>query len=260
MAIGLSLAFAIKPELTAGSLTDSNSFYQDYYTPPTSPSENVTNLTAIRTLRADGRVVELVLNIGYAMFTISLLYGVIKGHAKFLLPFFCLQVFEFCIHCLVIVGYFTYEPNIKTWIASWKWFPLRNELLELNTGWLMLIFGLVAILYLWVKAYFISVVWSCYKFLVQMSLTAPVISEMCTVPTCDISLDYLGGRPTISNYAVEPAAFVMPPDHNPTDSQIMLPPKYEDVLQMTDMPAAVSPPPPPYCTIIGVNPAFTEHR
>ena len=34
------------------------------------------------------------------------------------MPFFCLQVFDFCVNCLTVVGYFSYIPNMKAWIAA----------------------------------------------------------------------------------------------------------------------------------------------
>lgn len=258
--IAWTLALAIKPDLGTRKMDDLSTYYPDFYSVAASALSNssvaIDNGTLWlpeRNLSADGQVVELVLNIGYAMFTVSLLYGVVKGYAKFLLPFFCLQVFEFCIDCLVVVGYFTYEPNIKMWITSRNWFPLRDQLLTLNTGWLMLIFGLFAILYLWIKAYFISVVWSCYKYLIQSGMSIPTVSE----PTCEISLDYLG-RVTSGGSGSSAVGAVTaggtPPDHDPADSQILLPPKYEDVLQLSNTPPPAftlqsSLPPPPYSAV-----------
>jgi len=34
------------------------------------------------------------------------------------MPFFCVQVFDFCMSCLTAVGYFSYLPNIKKWISA----------------------------------------------------------------------------------------------------------------------------------------------
>ena len=34
------------------------------------------------------------------------------------MPFFCIQVFNFCMTCLSGIGYFSYIPNIKQWIEA----------------------------------------------------------------------------------------------------------------------------------------------
>ena len=41
-----------------------------------------------------------------------------QNRPGYLLPFFCIQVFDFCLSCLTVVGYFSYAPNIKTWIKD----------------------------------------------------------------------------------------------------------------------------------------------
>ena len=52
-----------------------------------------------------------------------------QGQPGYLMPFFCLQVFDFCLTCLTIVGYFSYVPNIKRWIEV----QVRNFLAFLFT-------------------------------------------------------------------------------------------------------------------------------
>ncbi len=42
----------------------------------------------------------------------------LQGLPGYLMPFFCLQVFDFCIYCLTVVSYVSYIPNIKTWIQA----------------------------------------------------------------------------------------------------------------------------------------------
>lgn len=41
-----------------------------------------------------------------------------QGKSSYLMPFFCLQVFDFCISCLMVVGYFSYIPDIRSWISQ----------------------------------------------------------------------------------------------------------------------------------------------
>ena len=50
--------------------------------------------------------------------TIMLIYGTARGRPGYIMPFFCLQAFDFCISCLTVVGYLSYMPDIKQWIKS----------------------------------------------------------------------------------------------------------------------------------------------
>jgi len=36
-------------------------------------------------------------------------------------------------------------------IVMQEWFPLREQLLALSSGWLMFIAGILAVIYLWIK-------------------------------------------------------------------------------------------------------------
>ncbi|KAF5290491.1 hypothetical protein FQA39_LY03595 [Lamprigera yunnana] len=98
--------------------------------------------------------------------TLLLVYGTLKGRATHLLPFFCLQLFDFAITTLTATGYFCYLRSVHSLVADhWQNLPFRKELLQLSPQYLSLIV-LVAFLVsmLW-KAYCIGIVWRCYKFL-----------------------------------------------------------------------------------------------
>lgn len=41
-----------------------------------------------------------------------------QGRARYLLPLFCLQVFDFCATSFSFVSYFSFEPEIRKWIAA----------------------------------------------------------------------------------------------------------------------------------------------
>ena len=42
----------------------------------------------------------------------------LQSRPGYLIPFFCLQVFDFCLTCLTVVGYMSYAPNVKLWIIE----------------------------------------------------------------------------------------------------------------------------------------------
>jgi len=150
------------------------------------------------------------------MVTIStmLIYGAVMGRPGYLMPFFCIQVFHFCMTCLSGVGYFSYIPDIKRWIEAQPGLPYKEELLEMNSDWLVLVCVLSFAFTLLVEAYLIGMVWACYKYLVQYERNL----TQGTLPIRTFN-----------------------PEHT-EDTEMLLPPKYEDAVRM----AAEEPPPPPY--------------
>lgn len=98
--------------------------------------------------------------------TLLMVYGAIKGKPKQVLPFFFLQLFDFAITTLTATGYFCYLRSVHRLVAeTWHNLPFRQELLSLSPqtlSLLVLVTFLVAMVW---KAYWIGVVWRCYKYL-----------------------------------------------------------------------------------------------
>lgn len=173
----------------------------------------------------EDKFLGLLFLLGAFAITVMLLYGTMKGQAGYLMPFFCLQVFVFCLSCLTVVGYFSYFPNFKKWISEQKdWMPFKDELKQMDQDWLMLLVVLWFVLVLTVQAYLVGVVWACYKYINSSQL--PNSNTTAT------------GRTLVRDYVLE---------HNGTDdTEMLLPPKYEDVVRMNDEANRNQPPPPPY--------------
>ncbi|CAG9773959.1 unnamed protein product [Ceutorhynchus assimilis] len=98
--------------------------------------------------------------------TLLMVYGALKGKPKQILPFFFLQLFDFAITTLTATGYFCYLRSVHRLVAEhWHNLPFRQELLSLspqNLSLLVLVSFLVSMVW---KAYWIGVVWRCYKYL-----------------------------------------------------------------------------------------------
>ncbi|CAH1154643.1 unnamed protein product [Phaedon cochleariae] len=97
--------------------------------------------------------------------TLLMVYGTIKGKATHLLPFFFLELFDFAITTLTATGYFCYLRSAHRLIAEHWNLPLRHELLQLSPDVLTLVVLIAFVLSMIWKAYWISVVWRCYKYL-----------------------------------------------------------------------------------------------
>jgi len=100
-------------------------------------------------------------------------------------------------------------PNIKEWISAQDNLPFKNRLLNYDEQYLMLLVVSVFVLVMSVKAYFIGVVWACYKYLTRRNLNEAVTHYMEEDP----------------------------------DSEMLLPPKYEDAIKYPVLTANMPPPP-----------------
>lgn len=158
------------------------------------------------------------------MITVLMVYGAVKGNPRYLLPFFCLQVFDFCIASLTVVSYFSYVPDVRQAISNNPNIPFQSELLRMDTQWLNLMVLLTFIALIMVKAYFIGIVWSCYKFLIYQNAARSVAEYV----DLESSIPEYLPPPTYETVTKDPKAF----------------PVYSNVMAA----AATDPmaPPPPY--------------
>lgn len=113
--------------------------------------------------------------------TLMLIYGASRGKPAHLLPFFCLQIFDFAITVLTATGYLCYISSIHRLVEEARRVPWREQLLALHAPALAFIVIATFLLAVLLKGYCISVVWRCYKYLTMRthalhSLTPFVIS------------------------------------------------------------------------------------
>ncbi|XP_050679842.1 lysosomal-associated transmembrane protein 4A isoform X2 [Leptidea sinapis] len=162
--------------------------------------------------------------------TLMLIYGASRGKPAHLLPFFCLQIFDFAITVMTGTGYLCYVRSIHRLVAEARHVPWRAQLLSLPAPMLASIILFSFLLAMLIKAYFINMVWRCYKYLSLRShslrnLTPFVIS---------------------SEGAVSPLAFPAAPA--PHYSSLL--PDYEEAVKQT--------PPPSYraATLMAADPTL----
>ncbi|XP_002739753.1 lysosomal-associated transmembrane protein 4A-like [Saccoglossus kowalevskii] len=116
--------------------------------------------------------VALVITFCMFIVTCMMICGALKHRAGYLLPFFCLQLFDFVLSCLTAIGWFTYYPenDEQSFPNNIDWFKYNNQMKLEDYGidgqWTILIFLILFLGIMTVKAYFISCVWACYKYIV----------------------------------------------------------------------------------------------
>jgi len=158
----------------------------------------------------------LALVLGMITVTLLLIYGVTKRRPIYLLPFFCYQVFDFVLACLTAVGHYQWLPQIQSALED---DTNRQHISHASAQWFALFVLMFCVGVLFMKAYMIGVVWSCY----QYTLLA---NALCVRYTLTIQ----NSQPN----AVLDNLNLLPPDY---EAATKLPPGYDE------------PPPPKYETV-----------
>ncbi|PZC81427.1 lysosomal-associated transmembrane protein 4A isoform X1 [Helicoverpa armigera] len=116
--------------------------------------------------------------------TFMLIYGAALGKPAHLLPFFCLQIFDFAITVLTATGYLCYLRSIHRLVAETRRVPWQAQLLQLPAPALALVVLSAFLVAVLLKGYCISVVWRCYKYLTMRAhaLQTPFVISSEDVP------------------------------------------------------------------------------
>lgn len=151
--------------------------------------------------------------------TLMLIYGVLKNRASYLMPFFCIKVFQVVVTSLSALGFYSCLPNVKLYLASSNRTnpsPLNTFLLSLDKQTLDLLLFTFLLVVVLIKVYLVVVVWRCYRYMI----------------TSD-SFRYSSTQRFFN--ATEESFIKM------DDDGLLAPPKYEDVILHKG--SNVSPPP-----------------
>lgn len=150
--------------------------------------------------------------------TLMLIYGATKGRPGYMMPFMGLQVFVFCLSGLTILSYLSDATYIKHFVAGMPPSKLKDFVLSIETDYLTLFIVLSSVGFLVVQAFIMGIVWSCYKYLNQPERG---VNQAAVLRSYDSDM-------------------IM----NSEDVEVLLPPKYEEVIAMpvgTNAPPAYSP-------------------
>lgn len=151
--------------------------------------------------------------------TLMLIYGVAKGRPGYMMPFMGLQVFIFCLSSLTVVSYLSDVPYIKRLVAELPPSVVKDYVMSIDSDYLVLLMVLTSVGILVVQAYFMGIVWSCYKYVNQAERSARLGTHLRSYDPDMIT--------------------------SSEDVEVLLPPKYEEVIAM---PAGTNPAPPPMYT------------
>ncbi|XP_070796537.1 lysosomal-associated transmembrane protein 4B [Pituophis catenifer annectens] len=93
-------------------------------------------------------------------------YGAYKQRAAWIIPFFCYQIFDFALNTLVAISILVYPNTVRDYLQQLPAnFPYKEEIMSMNSVCLIVILLLCLSITLAFKAYLISCVWNCYRYI-----------------------------------------------------------------------------------------------
>jgi len=190
------------------------------------PSDRSASILYETTWMSEGTVLlAMLVTIAIMSICLEAIYGTIKGLPKHIIPFLCMQIYFACITGINMIGRLSDPQEIRKLFTSQMSEKCKQAVEDMDDDHLMLWALAVCIIVMFLKIYFISVVWSCYNYLKN---------------------EMLQGAPSRrTDINVDPTKIY--------DSEMTLPPKYEDIIlvpvnQLTT-PGGTAP----------IPPAYTEH-
>lgn len=181
--------------------------------------------------------------------TLMLIYGAIKGKPSHLLPFFCLQLFDFAITTLTAARYLCFIRSVHRVISENHRLPWRDELLRLSPQTLsvVVLFSFISVVFL--KAYTIGIIWRCYKYLTMRqhnlrSMLPYIIPDVTVRQERDYSSLLPDYEEAVLKQAPPPSYSVAVANSYPIT--VILPPPVEMSPSTSRAMENAMPPPPPY--------------
>jgi len=155
----------------------------------------------------DNLCVAFGMTLAWVVSVVALIYGVAKSRASYLMPCFCLMVFDFCLTCLMVVSLFTSAPDMHSQMKQWKLEHLAPKTMHNVDRDVMMLLLVAALMFvLSFKAYLMGMVWSCYRY-IQI---------------------YVESRNMVREYSVDPDTEVCVR----VGESMLLPPRYEDAIKV----------------------------
>jgi hypothetical protein len=162
-----------------------------------------------------------------------LIYGILNNKPSYLMPYFSIKVFQVVIACLTTLGFYSCLPDIKAWLNFHRHFPLKDELLKMNTQTLELLVFTILFMAILVKLYVVIIVWYCYRYMITVEsfrtlnmFSSNVIAAACSRSNSiqddfNLNTTHLNAS---SNYKFDDETFLY-------SNSFLQPPKYDDIIK-----------------------------
>lgn len=94
-----------------------------------------------------------------------MILGIIKGKPAYIFPFLGYQLGDLFVSSLTVAGVICLGPNIKQFLLAGEDFPYREEVEQMDNQWFIMSVALAILGVVFIKAYFVQVVWLTVRFL-----------------------------------------------------------------------------------------------
>lgn len=156
-----------------------------------------------------------------------LIYGILKNKPSYLMPYFSIKVFQVVMASLTTLGFYSCLPNVRYWIETHRYFPLKKELLLLENQTLELFVFSILITSVLVKLYVVIIVWYCYRYMVTIESFRTMNHTSGACVSSRLSFDEASNNGY--NYKVDDESLVS-----------QQPPKYEDIIKQIKQESAAT--------------------
>ncbi|KAF2362690.1 hypothetical protein FHG87_006554 [Trinorchestia longiramus] len=143
------------------------------------------NLLSSHQLDSEAVSLAMFITVCTLMVTLLLLYALHRRQPSHLMPFFFLQVFDFCITSMTMMSYLTHVSSLREMLHETPAFPFRDTLLTMRTNCLTFFVLFMFLSVFMMKAYCINIIWRCYKYLLLVrSAASAAASAAAAVQLC----------------------------------------------------------------------------
>ena len=119
--------------------------------------------------------------------------------------------------CLTTLGFYNCLPNVRYWIETHRYFPLKKELLLLENQTLELFVFSILISSVLIKLYIVIIVWYCYRYMVTLESFRNMTSASVGYASGNLSTEDLNNN----GFKIDDESLV----------STQPPPKYDDIMK-----------------------------
>jgi hypothetical protein len=139
------------------------------------------------------------------------------------MPYFSIKVFQVVMGCLTTLGFYSCLPNVRLWIETHQFFPMKKELLLLENQTLELFVFSILLTSILVKLYVVIIVWYCYRYMVTIKSFVNMSGSSTGVIGSNLTGTNMAGVYSFNDNSVGYKI--------DDESLISQPPKYEEIIK-----------------------------
>ncbi|CAF2062225.1 unnamed protein product [Rotaria magnacalcarata] len=96
--------------------------------------------------------------------------GILTYKPSYMVPYFLIKVFNVIVSILSMLGFYAYMSDIKGWLRMQLEFPLKQNLLELDSQTLQLVIFAFLLFVILAKLYIAAIIWYCYGYITALTM------------------------------------------------------------------------------------------